>query len=50
MASRVLKAALLGSLASLATLAEAERKVAHVSPSLRTKLDEADSRQKLSAT
>ena len=32
MASRVLRAALLGGLASLATLAEADRKVAHVSP------------------
>ena len=50
MASRVLRAALLGGLASLATLAEAGRKVAHVSPSLRMKLDEADSRQKLSLT
>ena len=50
MASRVLKAALLGAIASLASLAEADRKVAHVSPSLRMKLDEANSRQKLSLT
>ena len=50
MASRVLKAALLGGMASLASVAEAEGKVAHVSPSLRTKLNEADSRQKLSTT
>ena len=51
MASRVLRAALLGcGIASLASLAEAEGKVAHISPSLRTKLNEADRSQKLSTT
>ena len=50
MASRVLRAALLGGMAGLASVAEADGKVAHISPSLRMKLDEADSRQKISAT